>query len=114
MPGAIGEFDELAQGAVARHQKVRGHAQFADFCKIGVHIERQRIREQPLYPRAAEFSRRQADAVHDDQIRLDARRARIVIWRGDLPRASHQSAFKIDLQAQSFPYPMAGAGLAPG
>jgi hypothetical protein len=45
--------------------------------------------------------------VHDDQIRLDALRARIVVWRSDLPRASYQSAFEIDLQMQSFPCSMA-------
>ena len=103
MPGAIGEFDELSQAAVARHQQVRGHPQPADFGKIGVHIERQRIHEQPFYPRAAELSRRQADAVHDDQIRLDTRRPRVEIRRSDLPSAAHQSAFDIDLQALSFP-----------
>jgi hypothetical protein len=91
---------------------MRGDAYLADFGKIGVHIERQRIREQPFYPGAAEFSRRQADAVHDNQIRLDARRARIVIWRSDLPSASHQSAFEIDLQVVPFPSPMVSVAYA--
>jgi hypothetical protein len=77
-----------------------------------VHIERQRICEQPFYPRAAEFSWRQADAVHDDQIGLDAGRPRIVIWRSDLPSVSHQAAFDIDLQVAPFPYLMVSVAYA--
>ena len=106
MPGAIGEFDELRQRAVARHQQVRGHAQLADFGKIRVHVGRQRIGEQPFDPGAAEFSRRQTDAVHDDQIRLDARRTRIEVWRSDLSGASHQPAFEIDPQFRILGSPM--------
>ena len=102
MPCSIGKFYELRQAAVSRHQQVRRHPQFTYFGKIGMQIERQRIREQPVYPGAAEFSGRQADAVHDDQIRRDPLRASIVIWRSDLPGASHQSAFEIDLQVLAF------------
>ena len=36
-------------------------------------VGRQIAAEQPVDPGAAELARRQADAVHDDQIRLDAR-----------------------------------------
>jgi len=102
MPGPIREFDKLRQAAVARHEQVRRHTQLADFGKIGMQIERQCIREQALYPWAAEFPGRHADAVHDYQVRFDTRRAHIVIWRRHLPRVSHQSAFDINLQLLSY------------
>lgn len=98
MPRSIGEPDELPQAAVSRHQQVRRHPQFTDFGKIGMHIERQRIREKPLYPGTAKFTGRQADAMHDDQFRLRSGRAGIEIRRGHMRRASHQSGFEIDLQ----------------
>jgi len=101
MPGAIGEFDKLRQFAVARHQKVRGDPQFPDLGKIGVHLGRQRIHEQPVDPGSAKFPRRQADAVHDDQLRFHAGRTRIEVWRRDLSGASHHPAFEVDLHAAS-------------
>jgi hypothetical protein len=101
VPGAISEFDKLRQFAVARHQKVRRDPQFSDLGKIRVHMGRQRIREQPFDPGSAEFPRRQADAVHDDQLRLHAGRTRIEVWRGDLPGALHQPAFEVNLHAVS-------------
>lgn len=101
MPRSIGEPDELREPTIARHEQVRGHLQITDFRKIRVHVERQRIREKPLDPWTAEFTRRQADAVHDDQFYLHASRAGIAIAREHVPRASHQSALKIDLQVNA-------------
>ena len=51
---------------------MRGDALARDLGKVGMRIGRQRIGEQPVDPRTAELSRRQADAVHDDEIGLDA------------------------------------------
>ena len=98
MPCSIGKFYELRQAAVSRHQQVRRHPQFTDFGKIGMHVERQRIRKKPLYPGTAKFTGRQADAMHDDQFRLRSGRAGIEIRRRHMRRAPHQSGFEFDLQ----------------
>ncbi len=74
MPGAIGELHILRNRAVAHHRQVRGDAQRAYFGEIRMQIRRQGIGEQPVYPRAAVFPGRQADAMDDDQIRLHPRR----------------------------------------
>jgi hypothetical protein len=61
-------------------------------------IRRQSIGEQAVYPGAAKFAGRQADAVHDDEFRLDAGRPRVVIRGSNLRDAVHQPVRNIDLQ----------------
>jgi hypothetical protein len=104
MPRSVIEADELGEAAIARNDQMRRHPKIADFGKVRVRIARQRVGEKPFYPGAAELTGGQTDAVHDDQIRLDARWTCVKIWRSDLPGTSYQSAFEIDLQELSLSY----------
>ena len=101
VPRSVIEADKLSQLAGARKQQMRGHAQRTDFLEIRVRIYRQRIREESFDPGPAKVARRQADAVHDNQVCFRTGRARIVVRRCDLPGAAHQAASKINLQMAS-------------
>lgn len=69
---------------IAANQGVSGHATPGDFSEIRMCVARQVSREQPIDPRSPEIARRQADAVHDNQIRYTTVRTRIEVGRQHL------------------------------
>ena len=76
MPGALGKGHVLRQLPVAADQDVGGHPERGALAKVRVGLRGQVAGEQPVDPRAAELPGRQADAVHDDELRQRRRRAR--------------------------------------
>ena len=79
MPSAFMEFHVLSNRSIALHDQMRRDAQGLYFGEIWMYFGRQRIGEQPIDPRTAELSRRQTDAVYDDEIGLNARRTRVPV-----------------------------------
>ena len=88
--GAVRAVDGLDL-TVAADQQVCGHAPRYDLCEIRMHGRGQVAREELLYPRSAVVARRQADAVHDDEIRHRARRTGIAMRTQYLPHAGQEA-----------------------
>jgi len=98
VPRALLEAHVLRDRPVAADDEMRGDAQARDLGKVRVGVGRQVVGEQAVYPRSAELTRRQADAVDHDQINLDARGPRVAIRGSHLPHPVHQPAFEVDPQ----------------
>ncbi len=84
VPGALRARDELHQPAVAANQEMRRHAQRRDRRVVRVGHRVETVREEPLDPIAPELSRRERDAVDDDQRDRGIRGPRIAVGRRDL------------------------------
>jgi hypothetical protein len=93
------EWNVLHVLAVATDQQVRrnfqGHHRREERMYLR-RVRRQCVGEQAIDPRPAVLVRRQADAVHEDQLGQHAARALIAVRRGDLACGLHQAAGRID------------------
>jgi hypothetical protein len=63
-----------------------------------VHVRGQAPRKQPVYPGSAEFTRRQTDPVHDNELGEYAGRTGVEMRRQYLPYTGHQACRRLDFQ----------------
>lgn len=75
MPGAAVETDILAQVSGSPNQHMARDPQAIQVGKAGMCSRVESIQEQVIDPRATKTTGRQADAVHDEQVDTDVRRA---------------------------------------
>ncbi len=68
MPGPVVERDELDQVAIAFDQAMGGYLEALDLGEIGMPGRIELVGEQLLDVSSAVFTRRQADAMHHDQV----------------------------------------------
>src|SRR5690606_23900669 len=87
MPGALRERHELHQFTVTPHQQVGRNPLFAQAMEIRVSGKIQIIGEKLLDMRPAKTARRQADAVHHDQVNRHPGWPGIMVGRWRPPRA---------------------------
>lgn len=86
MPGAAPERNELNDLPVAPHQEVGAYHQTPDLAEILVRVPIKLIQEQLLNLRPTELAGRQADPVHNDQLRIRIVRPLVLILRRALAR----------------------------
>ncbi len=101
MPGPPVERHELHERAVAADEQVRRDFHPVDFAKIRM---RQRIKvpeKEFLDMRAAEFPRRQADAVHDHKFGFAARRSLVRKRRWQERNALDAMVMNVKMHARS-------------
>ena len=96
MPGALRKRHELDHAAVAANQQVCRYLDAANLRVIRMGFPVERIREQRFDLGAAELTGRQADAVQDDQGRLDARRAGVAVGARVPARGLEQAGGFVD------------------
>jgi hypothetical protein len=87
MPGALAQVDELDQFAVTADEQMGRDAHLGNLREIGMGRRVQPILEQGLDPGAAEFVRRQADVVDDQQVDGDSSGPFVAVRRRRLPGA---------------------------
>ncbi len=87
MPCTLLNRHKLDQLAVASDQKMRRYTQILDGFEVRMSCWVERIGEQLQDCVATEFSRRQTNAVHHNQIDAAFGGPLILVWRGYLPRS---------------------------
>ena len=80
VPGALGKRHELHYLAVATNQQVRRNLEAANLGKIRMCIPIERIAEQRFDFGSAKFTRRQTDAMQNEQLERCAIGASVAIW----------------------------------
>ena len=84
VPGAPAEWHKLNYFAVAANQQMRRYLEVANFREVRMCVPVQAVRKELLHVRPAKISRRQADAMNDDEFGLRASRPVILIRRRTL------------------------------
>lgn len=92
VPCALGAGHELNNQAIAAHEKMRRHSTLGNRAEIRMRGGIETIRKKVDDPRPAEFSRRQADIVYDEELDRAAHRARIAVRRQNRQRALEESS----------------------
>ena len=101
MPCAQMKRHVLHDLAVAPNQQMRGHLAGRRPPRNTDARRRQRVREQTIDPGPAELAGRQADAMHDDQIRRRVGRTLIEVRRWHLACARRAGRCRIDRRCSS-------------
>lgn len=104
MPRPSRQGHELHQITLSPDQKMRRYPQIRDGGKGFVFRRIQTVAKKGLDPRSAEFSRRQADAMHHDQIGSAVGWAQVEIRRWCIPRPRHPLSLLVQTQRHSL-YP---------
>ena len=79
VPGALVEGNELDHAPLPVNQQVRRDLQALQLRKTGMRVVIQRVAEQLFNARRAELSRRQADAVNNEQLYLNPLRTIVTV-----------------------------------
>src|SRR3954470_5983995 len=79
VPGTALDRDELDELAVPADEEVRRHPHAGDLAEILMRLRIEPVGEQALDRLAAEFTRRQADAMHDQQRYFAAPGPRVLV-----------------------------------
>jgi hypothetical protein len=79
MPGAPRKGHELDDRSVTPDEEMGRHVPVADTGEVRVTATVEAVGEELLYVRSSELSRRQADAVNDDQRRIFVVRTVVLI-----------------------------------
>jgi len=96
MPGTSCKRHELNKLAIPSYQQVCGDFEPTNLIEIRVRVPIEAVAEQLLYLRPAELTGRQADTVHDDQVRRDTSRSGILIGARTLPGPLNKPVVGID------------------
>jgi hypothetical protein len=81
VPGAPFEWNELHQITASSNQEVRRYANISDLCKIRMGVPIEAIGEKRFDKVPTVLTRRQADPVENNQVRMHARWPVILIRR---------------------------------
>ena len=87
---------ELSDGTVPANEQVRRYAKLGNVTEERVGVGLEAIRKQPINLIAAELSRRETDAVDDDQVDVRIGWAVITIRRRKKADASKQASVSIE------------------
>ena len=101
MPGACVEWNVLNDLSVAPDERVRRHALLENPAKEGMRIRIEIPGKELIDPRAAELPGRQADAVHNDEFRKGAFRARVEVWRQHLACSAEKTGGRMNVHARN-------------
>ena len=102
MPGTAGKWHKLNKLAIAANQQMRRNLQTTNLAKVGMGVPIEAIREQLFDFGTAKLTRRQADAVNNEQLGLGGAGSFVLVRACTLPGRLNQPAIGIDVVRSAY------------